>query len=195
MPRPRTRTDSLAADIASAAVELVREQGAEALTTRAVAARAGSNIAALGQLFGGREGLIDAVALRGFAQLVELLPADGDDSRATLVACAEAYRHFAAEEPALVDVMFARPLRGPIPADHVVHRCRTILVDAFGAAGGDPDQVAAVALGFGSLLEGLAINERHGLLGRTPEVRELVWGNAIGSYLEGATTVIGATAS
>lgn len=195
MPRPRTRTDGLAAHVVDAALEIVRAEGLPALTTRRAASAGGTNIAALNQLFGSRDGLITAVALRGFELLVALLPDDVESypPREAIFACAAAYRRFSAAEQALVDVMFARPLDGPVPRDHVVHRCRTILVDAFAAhAGlgaadaGERAVVEALALGFGALLEGLAIKERHGLLGRDPGERDAVWRRAVDAYVDGA---------
>ncbi|NMD55114.1 MULTISPECIES: TetR/AcrR family transcriptional regulator [Tsukamurella] len=188
MPRQRTRTPEVADGIAAAALEIVRAEGADGLTTRRAAAAAGTNIAALGQLFGGRDGLVNAVALRGFALLVERLPRADGAPREVLTACARAYRSFAADEPALVDVMFARPLTGPIPPEHPVHECRRVLVDAFAAlaASADRGDVEALALGFGALLEGLATKDRHGLLGPTAAARDRAWTLAVAAYADGA---------
>lgn len=178
----------MADGIAVAALEIVRTEGADALTTRRAAAAAGTNIAALGQLFGGRDGLVNAVALRGFALLVATLPRAEGPPRDVLAAWADAYRGFAAEESALVDVMFARPLTGPIPPEHPVHECRRVLVDAFAALTGSTDRadVEALALGFGALLEGLATKDRHDLLGTTGAARDRAWRLAVAAYADGA---------
>lgn len=188
MPRQRTRTPEVADGIAAAALEIVRAEGADGLTTRRAAAAAGTNIAALGQLFGNRDGLVNAVALRGFALLVETLPRAEGAPRDVLAAWADAYRRFAADEPALVDLMFARPLSGPIPPEHPVHECRRVLVEAFGALTGctDTADVEAIALGFGALLEGLATKDRHGLLGTTADARDRAWRLAVAAYADGA---------
>ncbi|MBS4104511.1 hypothetical protein KFZ73_25185, partial [Tsukamurella paurometabola] len=95
MPRQRTRTPEVADGIATAALEIVRAEGRDGLTTRRAAAAAHSNIAALNQLFGNRDGLMNAVALRGFALLVETLPQAEGPPREVLSAWADAYRRFA----------------------------------------------------------------------------------------------------
>ncbi|MBS4103041.1 TetR-like C-terminal domain-containing protein, partial [Tsukamurella paurometabola] len=119
---------------------------------------------------------------------VETLPQAEGPPREVLSAWADAYRRFAAAEPALVDVMFARPLTGPIPPEHPVHECRRVLVEAFGALTGSADRadVEAIALGFGALLEGLATKDRHGLLGSTADARDRAWRLAVAAYADGA---------
>ncbi|WP_286929940.1 MULTISPECIES: TetR/AcrR family transcriptional regulator [Aeromicrobium] len=179
MPRPRTRTDALATEIRDAALEIVRSEGPGALTTRHVATVAGTNIAALNQLFGGREGLVNAVALEGFELLATSLPQASGDVRRGLMEYAEATRRFSRAEPALTGLMFMRPLAGPIPPGHGALKCRQVVIEMLGSS----DETDALA--FAALLAGLTVQERHGLLGRTEEQRDRVWRAAVEVFASG----------
>ena len=73
-----TREDARAG-IVEAAAALLREQGVQAVTTRAVAQSAGVQAPAIYRLFGDKDGLVDAVAEHVMATYVESKPpADGD---------------------------------------------------------------------------------------------------------------------
>ncbi|SKB08889.1 TetR/AcrR family transcriptional regulator [Aeromicrobium choanae] len=186
MARPRTRTDALAHEIRDAALEIVRSEGAGALTTRHVARGAGTNIAALNQLFGGREGLVNAVALEGFELLAAVLPSATDDVRHGLMEYADACRRFSRAEPALAELMFMRPLAGPIPSGHGALKCRQVVIDTLQASNeADADAVETDAMAFAALLAGLTVQERHGLLGRTEERRDEVWRAAVEVFAAG----------
>lgn len=186
MPRPRTRTDALATEIRAAALEIVRSEGPGALTTRHVATVAGTNIAALNQLYGGREGLVNAVALEGFELLATGLPQAAGEVRSGLTEYAEACRRFARAEPALTELMFMRPLAGPIPAGHGALKCRRVVIDLLQSSKAvDPDVVETDAIAFAALLAGLTVQERHGLLGRTAEQRDGVWRAAVEVFAAG----------
>lgn len=189
MPRPRTRDADLARRFVDAAVTIVLADGVGALTTRRASDTAGSNIAALHQLFGSREGLVDAVVAVGFERLADAARA----ARANLGPAAQlrefayVYREFARSQPNLVDVMFARPVGMSNGVDLAgAFDMRTMLTDAVAeltgpAAGLDVD---AAALGFVALVEGLALNERRGLLGGTVAA-DRVWAVAVRGALRG----------
>lgn len=94
-----------------AAMELLEEGGATALSLRAVARRAGVSPAAPYRHYADRDALISAVAAVGYRELAEQLaaahpsPSTADDFGAIAVA----YVQFALQRPALFRVMFAEP--------------------------------------------------------------------------------------
>jgi AcrR family transcriptional regulator len=94
-----------------AAMELLEEGGATALSLRAVARQAGVSPAAPYRHYENREALISAVAAVGYRELAVHLagvapdPATPDD----LAAVAVAYVQFALQRPALFRVMFGEP--------------------------------------------------------------------------------------
>ncbi|MEK8105248.1 TetR/AcrR family transcriptional regulator [Micromonospora sp. M12] len=63
--------DDVRAGIVSAAAHLLREKGASAVTTRAVAQAAGVQAPTIYRLFGDKDGLIDAVAEHVMATYVD----------------------------------------------------------------------------------------------------------------------------
>lgn len=189
MARPRTRDAELGRRFIDAAVRIVLDDGVAALTTRRVSDVSASNIAALNQLFGSREGLIDAVMAVGFERLVEAVRPrlDGRGGRERLREFSIAYREFARDHPTLIDVMLARPLQsGPSVDLSGAFECRAILVGAVRDVlpSAERTQAEAVALGFGALVEGLAMNERHRLLG-SADAADRVWAVAIDGALAG----------
>src|SRR5882762_2830830 len=94
-----------------AAMELLEEGGATALSLRAVARRAGVAPSAPYRHYADRDALLSAVAAVGYQDLAEDLaaahpaPSTADD----LAAVAAAYVQFALRRPALFRVMFGEP--------------------------------------------------------------------------------------
>jgi AcrR family transcriptional regulator len=109
-PSPYHHGDLRAACL-QAAMELLEEGGATALSLRAVARRAGVSPAAPYRHYADRDALISAVAAVGYRELAEQLaaahpaPSSADD----LASVAVAYVQFALQRPALFRVMFAEP--------------------------------------------------------------------------------------
>lgn len=97
-----------------AALELLEEDGASALSLRAVARRAGVAHSAPYRHYADRDALLSAVAAVGYRELAEDLaaahpsPSTPDD----LAAVAVAYVQFALQRPALFRAMFAEPCDG-----------------------------------------------------------------------------------
>ncbi|MEU9349209.1 TetR/AcrR family transcriptional regulator [Streptomyces sp. NPDC048278] len=95
---------------------ILREDGAEKLSLRELARRAGVSHAAPRHHFPDRQSLLDALAETGFLRLGdEVCGAIGDaapDFEAQLRATATAYVRFAVRESALLDLMFARKSGG-----------------------------------------------------------------------------------
>jgi AcrR family transcriptional regulator len=115
-----------------AAMELLEEDGATALSLRAVARRAGVSPGAPYRHYADREALISAVAAVGYHELATHLaaahpaPSTPDD----LAAVAVAYVDFALARPALFRVMFSEPC----DQDSVERVAATTAISAYVAA-------------------------------------------------------------
>ena len=95
----------------SAALELLEEGGATALSLRAVARRAGVSPAAPYRHYADREALVSAVAAVGYRELAERLAAahPAPSTPEQLASVGVAYVQFALEQPALFRMMFGEP--------------------------------------------------------------------------------------
>ncbi|RAO50220.1 Tetracycline repressor protein class A [Micromonospora noduli] len=109
--------DDVRAGIVSAATELLREKGANAVTTRAVAQAAGVQAPTIYRLFGDKDGLIDAVAEHVMATYVsgKAVAADGDPV-ADLRAGWRAHVEFGLTNPELYALIATRGSGAPSPA-------------------------------------------------------------------------------
>jgi len=94
--------------LVSAALDLLAEDGADAVSLRAVARRAGVSAMAPYRHYPDKESLLAAVAARGFDGLTHALRAADEAAAAgqALVAQAVAYVRYASENPALFRLMF-----------------------------------------------------------------------------------------
>ncbi|GEM_PF-2112887 len=113
-PALRPYDDSLRDELVAAATAALTDGGPAALSVRALARDAGTSTQAVYSLFGGKEGLLDAVLAEGFAQLGIALASvapDPDPLRA-LADLGRAYRAWAHESPSLYVAMFAPRGRG-----------------------------------------------------------------------------------
>lgn len=193
MPRPKQRTGALRARVVDVAVDIVANDGVAALTTRRVAAAAGTSPPAVYELFGDKAGLVRAVFFEGFRALhrrFERLP-ETDDPRADVMRVVDTLRSFARDDPALAEVMFSHPLAGfdPIPdetaaaaavREFIIGRVRRC-VDA-GVLVGNPRDIAHVLL---ALAQGLWAQESAGWLGTSPASRTRRWRLATTALLDG----------
>jgi AcrR family transcriptional regulator len=95
----------------SAALDLLEEGGATALSLRAVARRAGVSPAAPYRHYADREALVSAVAAVGYRELAERLTAahPAPSTPEQLASVGVAYVEFALEQPALFRMMFGEP--------------------------------------------------------------------------------------
>ncbi len=108
------RSQERLARIAQAAGELCAEQGADAVTMEAIAARAGTSIGSLYQFYPNRDALLQAVAERYVADLLQLLDeeeAPADAAGAPLPALVDAvlapFERFHRTHPGYFAVLFA----------------------------------------------------------------------------------------
>ncbi|GAA2084168.1 TetR/AcrR family transcriptional regulator [Streptomyces albiaxialis] len=96
-----------------AGVELVALEGAQGLSLREIARRAGVSHGAPRRWFPTHLALLSAVAREGFTALaaeLEAAGAPGDDPRARLLALGRAYLDFARERPGMYELMFRHDL-------------------------------------------------------------------------------------
>jgi AcrR family transcriptional regulator len=106
-----------------AAIDLLDENGPDALQTRKVAGAAGTSTMAVYTHFGGMQPLIAAVAEEGLRQFDEALTMPPtDDPVADLVAIGTAYRRYAIERPHMYRLMFGSTSAHGInaPAENVL---------------------------------------------------------------------------
>jgi AcrR family transcriptional regulator len=133
LPIRRSRTPSADVErelLAAAEAVLVRE-GPAGLTVRAVAAEAGIAPMGVYSRLGGKDGLVDALLIRGFDGLrasIEAADAEQDPLQ-RLRHCAQRYRQFALANPHFYAIMF----ENAIPRDHMSDVVMEHAAAAFGA--------------------------------------------------------------
>jgi AcrR family transcriptional regulator len=98
--------------IITAARELAEAEGWDAVTTRRLAERIEYSQPVLYSHFDGKDAIVRAVAIQGFAELTEHLRRarlGADDAEQGLQAVCRAYLDFAVTRPALYQAMFVMP--------------------------------------------------------------------------------------
>jgi AcrR family transcriptional regulator len=98
--------------VLDAAGQLLLSEGADGMTTRRLAAMAGTTTQAIYTEFGGKEGIARAMYREGFARLEARMRAVGEtpDPFADLLQQGRVYREAALDSPHFYDVMFGRPI-------------------------------------------------------------------------------------
>ena len=152
--------------------ELAEAEGWDAVTTRRLAERIEYSQPVLYTHFRGKDEIVAAVALAGFAELADLLKATiapEGATRESLTALVAAYVEFAETNPAVYDAMFALSTSLPFAREDTPKPMRTAF-EAFRAAVtpqngvGDPGVYAELCW---ATLHGLVSLERAG---RLPEL-------------------------
>lgn len=136
-------TADAGATILAAAISVLQDQGAPALTVRNVAAAAGCSTTGVYTHFGGKQGLVDAIFMEGFDGFKEAL-ATADASMEDLAAT---YRSWAHHHPTHYLIMFGRAVPEYRPSHAALERAGLafeVLVDHVAADGrrADPRQDA-----------------------------------------------------
>ena len=151
--------------IIAAARDLAEAEGWEAVTTRRLAEIVEYSQPVLYSHFDGKDAIVRAVAIEGFADLaVRLLQARSavDAPGPALRAVCNAYLTFAAERPALYQAMFVLPIDVKFASEDTPSPLRAAfgeLVGALNAFDTHPDQRAEVTW---AALHGLAVLRRGG---------------------------------
>jgi AcrR family transcriptional regulator len=184
-PPPRAyHHGDLKAALVNAGVEILRSEGLQALTLRAVARRAGVTQSAPYRHFQDRRALMAAVAERGFQRLQEamLTAMRGGDGRTGLKGIALAYVRFALDNGPEYRLMFGAELAVTDDLPSLRETSRSVLefvaqgisqLQKQGLVGpGDPMMLAVSTW---STLHGLAMLTLDGqVAGVAPDVAELV---------------------
>ena len=164
--------------IVTAARELAESEGWDAVTTRRLAAEIEYSQPVLYSHFTGKDAIMAAVAVEGFAELAaELRTArtSATDTRQALAAVGGAYSAFAERRPALYDAMFTHAVDLPFATPEAPPALR----DAFGelretvrplAGDADPETLTETLW---SGLHGLLTLMRSGRLRREAHERRL----------------------
>ena len=149
--------------IIAAARDLAEAEGWEAVTTRRLAELVEYSQPVLYSHFDGKDAIVRAVAIEGFADLaVQLRQARsaGDEPALALRAVCGAYLTFAAERPALYEAMFVLPIDVKFASDDTPSSLKAAFAELVGAVepfGGRSDLRAEVAW---AALHGLAVLRR-----------------------------------
>ena len=158
-PRAGYHHGNLREALIEAAIGLLREGGAEALSLRATARRVGVSAMAPYRHFADKEALLAAVAAHGFALLTaRLSEADAlpDDPTGALVAQGVAYVRFACDDPARFRLMFGTMQPAGYPdLDAAAEAAYAILARRV-ASLSEADEQDDVTLACWSLVHGLA---------------------------------------
>lgn len=157
--------------IVTAARELAESEGWDAVTTRRLAAEIEYSQPVLYSHFSGKDAIMAAVAVEGFAemavQLREARTAAGDPRQA-LTGVAAAYAEFAQQRPALYDAMFTLAVDLPFASPDTPAALRDgfgELRDAVRPFAGE-DELETLTETFWSGLHGLVTLMRNGRLRR-----------------------------
>ncbi len=151
--------------IITAARELAEAEGWDAVTTRRLAEQVEYSQPVLYSHFKGKDAIMTAVAVEGFADLAEELRAAVP---AGLAAIADAYTSFAERRPALYDAMFSQSVNLPFasPAAPAVLKAGfDALADGI-RPHADGDDIGLLTETFWAALHGLATLTRHGRIPR-----------------------------
>lgn len=157
--------------IVTAARELAESEGWDAVTTRRLAAEIEYSQPVLYSHFSGKDAIMAAVAVEGFAELaVQLREARtaAGDPRQALAGVAAAYADFAQRRPALYDAMFTHAVDLPFASPDApapLHEGFGELRETVRAFAGE-DGLEALTETFWSGLHGLVTLMRNGRLRR-----------------------------
>jgi len=117
--RGRTPSADVERELLAAAEAVLVRDGPGGLTVRAVAAQAGIAPMGVYNRLGGKDGLVDALLIKGFDRLRAAVDAALSDTsepsmRARLVSCGMSYRRFALDNPHFYAIMF----EDAVPHEH-----------------------------------------------------------------------------
>jgi len=180
--RGRTPSADVERELLAAAEAVLVREGPGGLTVRAVAAEAGIAPMGVYNRLGGKDGLVDALLVKGFDRLRAAVDAAINDTaepsmRARLVACGMNYRQFALDNPHFYAIMFEDAIPHERDNEEVGIRARAAFgalvraVELAGAAGvlAAPDPTEA-AQQIWSAVHGAVALELKGLV-LTPDPR------------------------
>jgi AcrR family transcriptional regulator len=131
---------SLRQGMLDAATRLLSEEGPAALTVRRVAEAVNCSTTLLYSLFGGKDGLADALYLEGFERLKQEFSADPANVALSglprLHALARSYHQYAKHNPSYYMVMFGDAIAGfvpPVESRNMAWESLAVMIEAFDA--------------------------------------------------------------
>jgi AcrR family transcriptional regulator len=128
--RGRTPSADVERELVSAAEAVLVRDGPARLTVRAVAAQAGIAPMGVYNRLGGKDGLVNALLIRGFDRLGAAIKAgDAPDVPVQIQSCGLRYRDFALANPHFYAIMF----EGAVARGHQPDEVREHAAAAFGA--------------------------------------------------------------
>ncbi len=193
MGRRRLHDEHTRARLLDAAEQLVAEGGIDSVSVRTVAVRAETTTRAVYALFGSKEELVQALAQRTFALVMErvgAVPLTGDPGHDLVTASVKGFRIFALEHPDLFRLFFTAPMPRPALSSESDQtrlaslRQLTQRVEQLQAAGMlGAHNVEDVTLLWDVLCTGLAMREIGCQI--RPEEGERIWTDALTAMLIG----------
>jgi AcrR family transcriptional regulator len=119
MDRGRTPTLAVEDAIGRAATELLAKEGPDALSIRRIASKAGVAPMTVYNRFGSKQGVVDALFVRGFQELAKVMSSFGETGsiEEDMVLAAHTYRSFAIGNPTLYALMFSRAVPDYEPSE------------------------------------------------------------------------------
>lgn len=192
MGRPKEHGEKTRRTLLEAAERLLAESGIAAVTVRSVADRAGTTTRAVYALFGSKEGLVQALAARGFdliSERLDSLPLTGDPLEDFLTAAIAGFRTFAVDHPHLFRLVFVSGLGIPFGAETYTAQSTSLRrlgerverLRATGVLGGH--RVDDVMVMCDALCTGLANREVCGLI--EPAQADRVWRDSLTALVAG----------
>lgn len=188
--RPKEHDEATRAALLSAAERLIDEGGPDAASVRAVADVVGTSTRAVYSVFGSKQGLLEALAIRFFEEVhavTDAIPLTDDPAADLVSAAMNAWRRTVLRHPSLYRLVFLRI----VPDLQLGPEFGQVAYSAFGKMQALVERVApdgpAVherALAWHALTEGLASMEVRGQMLDTLNA-ERVWRTALGSMVRG----------
>ena len=132
--RGRTPSADIERELLAAAEAVLVRDGPGGLTVRAVAAEAGIAPMGVYNRLGGKDGLVDALLIKGFDRLRATVDAAMNNTaepsmRARFLSCGLSYRQFALDNPHFYAIMF----EDAIPRDHISEEVSEHAIASFAA--------------------------------------------------------------
>jgi AcrR family transcriptional regulator len=194
MGRPRLHDERTERDLLSAAETLLAAEGAEGLSMRRVAEAAGTTPRAIYSLFGGRDGLLQALFREAFHALsadLDALPVT-DDPRADLLAAGlDGFRNWAKAHPDLFRLAFmdrSTPVR-PVDSEAGLQAFGRLLARirrCVDAGLFPPGSETEIGLAYNAMCEGLAsLEARNRLLAHLGRDPTAIWTASLEAVLRG----------
>jgi AcrR family transcriptional regulator len=187
--RPKEHNETTRAALLAAAERLIDEEGPDAAGVRSVAEQVGTSTRAVYSVFGSKQGLLEALAIRFFEELqaaTDAIPLTGDPAADLVNAAMDAWRRTVLRHPSLYRLVFLRL----VPDLELGPEFGQVAYGALGQLQALVERVApgpdvhGRTLAWHALTEGLASMEVRGQMLDTLNA-ERIWRDALGAMVRG----------